>query len=203
MSSSKLIRENTVGAEAVAWQAPEVVALRDEEPEVDPEQIRREAFEQGFQQGQTEGFSTGSARVNAHIESLDRVLDLFTQPMANLDHRVEEELVLLVKTVAQRLLRREIKTDSAHLIGVIREGLSALPVANEEVFLRLHADDAAVVEEYLGAGQDQQRWRIEIDPLVEKGGCLIFTAKSQIDCRLETRLARLVSTMFEDERADD
>jgi len=203
MSSSKLIRETEAMSGAVAWQAPEVRPAEEDEPKVDPEQVRREAFEQGFQHGQSEGFATGAARVKAQVESLDRVLDLFTKPMANLDHRVEEEIVLLIKTVAQRLLRREMQTDSSHIIGVVREGLGALPVANEEIVLRLHKDDAKVVEEYLGADAGQRRWSVVADPLVERGGCLIFNANSQIDCSLETRLSRLISTMFEDDRGKD
>ena len=62
MSSSKLIRETQAVADAVAWQAPEVLPAVDEEPQIDPEQVRREAFEQGFQQGQSDGFATGAAR---------------------------------------------------------------------------------------------------------------------------------------------
>ena len=201
MSSSKLIRESAYATAAVAWQAPEVIALADEAPKIDPEQLRREAFEQGFAQGQSEGFASGSARVNAQIEALDRVLNLFTKPMANLDHRVEEEIVLLIKTIARKLLRREMRAESSHIAGVVREGLAALPVADQPIRLRLHADDAAVVAKYLGADETQRRWRIEVDPGVERGGCLIFAANSQIDCTLETRLTRLISTMFEDERS--
>ena len=63
MSSSKLIRETQAVEGAVAWQAPEVLPAADDEPEIDPEQVRKEAFEQGFQQGQSEGFATGAARV--------------------------------------------------------------------------------------------------------------------------------------------
>lgn len=202
MSSSRISRDTEDATGAVVWEAPEVVAAADEQPPIDPEQVRRDAFEQGFQQGQAEGFATGSARVNAQIESLNRVLDLFTQPMANLDHRVEEEIVLLISTITRRLLRREMTTDASHIAGVVREGLSALPVADGEVILRLHADDAATVEEYLGADKASRRWRIEVDPLVARGGCLIFANDSQIDGRLETRLARLISTMFEDERSN-
>jgi flagellar assembly protein FliH len=200
MSSSKLIRDSALATKAVAWQAPDVVALADEVPEIDPEQVRREAYEQGFAQGQAEGFATGSARVNAQIEALDRVLSLFTEPMANLDHRVEEEIVLLIKAIAQRLLRREIKTDASHIAGVVREGLAALPIADEQITLRLHANDAATVEEYLGGSDGQRRWKIEVDPTVDPGGCLIFNANSQIDGSLETRLTRLIATMFEDDR---
>ena len=41
----------------------------------------------------------------------------------------------------------------------------------------------------------------QTDPLIERGGCLITSARSTIDARLDTRLARVIAGLLEDERA--
>jgi flagellar assembly protein FliH len=92
--------------------------------------------------------------------------------------------------------------DPAHIIGVIREGLAALPLAAGDISVRLHPDDADVVRGCLTENATDRAWRIETDPLLERGGCLINSARSTIDARLETRLARVIASLLEDERAN-
>jgi flagellar assembly protein FliH len=130
------------------------------------------------------------------------VLNACARPLEELDVRVEEELVALVKAVCQQLVRRELKLDPSHVVGVIREGLTALPLSNEEHVVRLHPEDAALVRERLQA-DDSRAWRIEADPVIERGGCTIHAGNSQVDGRLETRLGRVVATMLDGERRED
>src|SRR5690606_34986517 len=95
-----------------------------------------------------------------------------------------------------------------HIVGVLREGLAALPVAAGEAVVRLHPDDAAAVRDCLAPGDgeasaptgERRAWRIESDPLIERGGCIIDTDRSSVDARLETRLARAMAALLEDER---
>lgn len=208
MTSSRFIRDKAPDAQYVAWRAPEVheergaVSLAEIDPEAHAEQVRQQAFAQGLEEGRSAGLAAGQQQLSETIEALERVLNALARPLEEMDIRVEEEIVALVTAICGALVRRELKLDPSHIIGILREGLAALPLSNEEHLIRLHPEDADAVREYLASGAGKA-WRIEADPVMERGGCVIRSGDSQVDGRLETRLGRVVATMLEGERSGD
>ncbi len=209
MTSSKFIRADALHSEYETWSAPEVredkaKALnghRDEQ--IDPEQLYRQARDEGFAAGRAEGLAAGQQELTETVAALECVLNALARPLEELDVCVEEEIVALVKAVSGQLVRRELKLDPSHIVGVIREGLAALPLSSGEPVVKLHPEDADVVQQCLATSEANRAWHIEADPIMQRGGCVIVTDDSQVDCRLETRLCRVLATMFEGERADD
>jgi flagellar assembly protein FliH len=209
---SKLIRATDLAENCRTWQAPEVsgVPMRGTGGGLNLQDLRmarQNAVSEGFEEGRQAGLEAGTRECAVRVTALDRILDSLARPMTGLDQRFYEEAFELVKAVARQLVRREMKLDPTHIVGVIREGLAALPMSATDILVRLHPEDAAVVRECLatepGGGAAERSWRVEIDPLLDRGGCLIVTPNSQVDGRLETRLGRAISTMFEDERGED
>jgi len=209
MTSSRLIRADALNVEYVAWSAPEVeedtdVAKRGHPDEqIDPDQLHRQAWDEGFAEGRAAGLAAGQQQLQETASSLECVLNVLARPLEELDVRVEEELIALVKAVSGQLVRRELKLDPSHIVGVIREGLAALPLASGEPVIRLHPQDADVVRQCLADNEAERAWHIEGDPVMQRGGCVIVTSDSQVDFRLETRLGLVLATMFEGDRADD
>lgn len=209
LPGSRLIRGDALAAPLAAWRAPEVAATAPARagtrgsapaPAQVPAEAQKLAWQQGFEQGQAAGREAAVREDRARVAVLERVLDSLTRPLADLDHRVEEELLALVTAVARHVIRREMHQDPGHLVGVLREGLAALPIAADDIRVRLHPDDAAVVQSCLPEADSPRRWRLELDPLLERGGCVIVSNRSQVDERLETRLGRVLATLFSDER---
>lgn len=207
-SSSKIIRGTEVTAEVAPWNVPAVAEMTNgarakETPpaQEDLAQVRERAAQQGFEQGRAQGLEAGRSDLQQHAELLRRVLDGLARPVQTLDQQFEEEVFALVTALARQLVRRELKLDQTHIIGIIREGLAALPAASTNVQVRLHPQDAELVREMLQPDTDDRPWSIEPDPLMEQGGCRIVTESAQIDGRLDTRLGRVVAAMLEDERA--
>lgn len=205
---SKLIRSADLTDNCLPWQAPEVsgVPMRTGGG-MDLQDVRlarQRAASEGFDEGRRAGLAAAHTESAVRVAALDRVLDSLTRPMASLDQRFYEEVMELVKAIARQLVRREMKLDPTHVVGVIREGLAALPMSATDIIVKLHPEDAATVRECLAADSasdvGERSWRVEVDPLMDRGGCLILTPKSQVDGRLETRLGRAIATMFEDER---
>lgn len=209
MISSRFIRGDALSNEYETWSAPEVqdnaaTGSRGRQNEqVDPEQVHREAWEKGFAEGRQAGLAAGQQELTQTAATLECVLNTLARPLEELDVCVEEEIIALVKVVSGQLVRRELKLDPSHIVGVIREGLTALPLSSGEPVIKLHPQDAEVVRQCLATGEEDHVWRIEADPLMQRGGCVIVTDESQVDCRLETRLGRVLATMFEGDRADD
>lgn len=158
----------------------------------------------GYQEGLEAGRAESQMRVNelnARIARLDSILKLLARPLEQLDGDIEKQLTLLALTVGKQMVRRELKTDPAQVIAVIRECVSRLPAAARDIRVHLHPEDAAVVREHLSAPTSDRAWNMIEDPSLQRGGCIVRTDTSQLDARLDSRLNAIVSAAFGDERA--
>lgn len=203
--STKLIRSHDVDAGCLPWQAPEVSGptVRNRAGSLDDVRAERQkAMREGFEEGRRAGLEAARKDVATRAQALEKALDALSRPFEELEQRFLEEVVELVRAVARQLLRREMRLDPTHIVGVVREGLAALPMASADIVVRMHPEDAAVMRECLATDGSERSWRIETDPIMERGGCIVVTPQSQVDGRLETRLGRTIATMFEDERKD-
>ncbi|MEO7385731.1 MAG: flagellar assembly protein FliH [Gammaproteobacteria bacterium] len=205
MTSSRLIRGGDSASQVVAWRAPEVPSPGGpgsyrRSADTDVTAVQQRAWDKGFEQGRAAGLEAGTHELSARIEAVEKILDALARPLEDLDHRVEGELLSLVQAVARQLVRREMHVDPGHLIGVIREGLAALPLASGDVVVRLHPADAEAIRGRLTAPESDRAWRLETDPLLERGGCLITSPRSTVDARLDARLSRVIARLVEDER---
>ena len=52
----------------------------------------------------------------------------------------------------------------------------------------------------MGPEVTERAWRIEEDPVLERGGCRVTSASSEIDAQMETRLGRIMSEMLGSDR---
>ena len=169
----------------------------------DINELRNRAWEEGFERGREAGLEVGMKEADDLVAQLSKVLQNLARPLEQLDHRVEDEILALVGCIARQLVSREIRLDPTHVIGLIREGLAALPLSAEDVTLCLHPKDEAIVRERLQSDDQERPWRIEADPMMERGGCRILSSSAQVDGQLETRLARVIANMLQDHREDE
>ncbi len=167
------------------------------------EAIQKQAYEEGFAQGHKDGVDAGQTQMQAHARRLDQLMTTLATPFAELDQRVEQELVALAMAVARQLVRREIKIDPGQIVAVVREALGALPIATQNVRLHLHPEDAVLVRAALSLTEGEHAWRIIEDGLQNRGGCQLVTDTSRIDAGVETRLAAIIATVLGGERGDD
>jgi flagellar assembly protein FliH len=188
------------------WSMPSVegpiVGRRMGEAEV--KAAERADHARGYQEGLAAGQAEVNKRIaelNARVARLDAILKLLSRPLEELDSEVEKQLTLLALTVGKQMVRRELKTDPAQVIAVIRESVARLPAAARDVRVHLHPDDAAVVREVLSTPSNDRAWNIIEDPALSRGGCVVRTDTSQIDAKLDSRLNAVVSAAFGDERA--
>lgn len=171
------------------------------------EQGLKTGFEQGHQQGietgRKEGYEESQHLLQKQVSELNSLLETLAQPFKNLDDQVENELVKLVITIAKHIIRREIKFDSGQIVGVIREAVNVLPLATQKITLNLHPDDAELVRSVLKLDENPPPWRLQDNPLVTRGGCLVETESSTVDATLEKRLSEVIAMMLGDERQQD
>ncbi len=164
---------------------------------------QEEGFKQGYEDGQKQGFEEKSKVLKQQISDFNRLMESLNEPFKQLDERVEKALLDLVIGIATQLIRREIKTDSGQIVAVVKEAIKALPVANQNVILKLHPEDAALVIDALKLDTESAQWRIEEDPLLTRGGCIVESGASHVDASVENRLAAIVAKMLGGQRQDD
>jgi len=173
--------------------------------EAEQKEKERGNHERGYHEGLAAGqaeIKRQSAALNERIQRLDAILATLSRPFEDLDDEVEQQLTLLALTVGKQMVRRELRTDPAQVIAVIRESVGRLPAAARDVRVHLHPEDAAVVRELLSVPTSGDRaWTLIEDPSLSRGGCIVRTDTSQIDARLDSRLNAIVSAAFGDERA--
>ena len=114
--------------------------------------------------------------------------------------RADAELRALAVKIAERILGRELKLDPAAVVDVAHEALRAAG-GPEELIVRVHPDDVAVIER--GRPRLAERMRgapaiaVRADERVERGGCILETPLGVIDARLDVQLAALERALAE------
>ncbi len=165
------------------------------------EAVQKEAYAEGFAEGRRDGLATGTAEGVAKGSGLvEELLVRLARPLEDLDERVEESLVSLAMSVAQHLVRRELKANPGQVIAVVREAVSALPLATQTVHLHLHPEDAELVRETLAVHDGDTPWHVVEDPVLTRGGCRVVTETSQVDATVEHRVAAAIAKVLGEER---
>jgi len=159
------------------------------------ERIQKQAYDEGFARGRSDGLAASQG----DIQQFRQVLQAMSDPLRDLDQALEQELILLAKAIARQLLRRELKEEPAHVVGVVREAIAALPAAARNVAVHLNPEDGKLVRDVLGAEEGERPWRIVDDPVINRGDCNIITENSRIDATLERRLTAVLTASLGDE----
>ena len=167
------------------------------------EAVQRQAYEEAYAHGLSEGRAAGASEAQKDAQQFGALVQQLARPFELLDECVEKQVVQLAMVVARSIIRRELKTDPSHVIGVVRGALEALPVAARDVRVKLHPEDAALVGKYLKPVEGERAWHIEEDPVLTRGGCLVDTEFSHIDARVEARLSTLVAALVIDDRSSE
>ena len=167
----------------------------------DLEQWRKDAHEEGYKEGLKKA-------ENEVIEVKRRLLNLINfleSPLKLLNEEVEQQLNLLAVTLAQQLVKREIKAEPGEIIGVIREAVQMLPASSRKITIHLNPADAELVKSTLTLDkhEDDLNWRLIEDPMMSRGGCEIKSANSIINASLEKRLQALAASILGGEREED
>lgn len=195
------------------WRAPVMEAdpsrvLRHREQEEasmptaqDVEQWRKQAEEEGYQQG--------LIRARQEAEDLQRrllqLIEFFEHPLQSLNEDIEHQLSQLAVTLAQQLVRRELKIDPGEIIGLIRDSVKLLPGNTRNISILLHPEDARLVRAALSldSNDEEHTWKLVEDPMITRGGCEISAPPSSINATLENRLSELAAAVLGGDREQD
>jgi len=111
-----------------------------------------------------------------------------------LQHTVEDDVVTLAIQIASKVLRKSANECADQILTQAKSALATIRESGA-VVLRVHPADAAALESAraeLSAQRDITiAMRIEPDPSLSRGACLVHTENRLIDASLETQLLRV------------
>jgi len=199
--------------EVEKWRAPvmetdpsRVVRYREEHEASIPnakdiDQWRAQAEEEGFQQGQLRA----QQQAQELQQRLLQLIEFFEHPLQALNEDIEHQLTQLAVTLAQQLVRRELKLEPGEIIGLIRDSVKLLPGNTRNISIMLHPEDARLVRNALSmeSGNEEHSWKLIEDPMITRGGCEVSAPPSNINATLENRLSALAASVLGGEREQD
>ncbi len=158
------------------------------------ERIHQQAYQEGFAAGMRDGRAQGEAysrQMRELLTALEQALERFEGAMA-------EQILELSLDIARQLVRRTLSVEPERVLDVVREAIESLPQLSEHPVLVLHPEDANLVRQMLAYEYQESVWRVVEDPHMERGGCRIETAESELDATLPTRWKRIVAALGSD-----
>ncbi|WP_198264002.1 flagellar assembly protein FliH [sulfur-oxidizing endosymbiont of Gigantopelta aegis] len=172
------------------------------------QQGKDEGYQAGLEEGRKEGLVKGQEEVAQIVKHFEQMIQFIATPIEAVNETVEEELVSLAIATAKQIIRREISVDPGQIIAVIKEALFVLPSSAKKIKVYLHPADAAIAREHLSSTkndsdsyQEDESWAIIDEPNITRGGCEIKSATSQVDAKIETRIAEIAVRILGSERA--
>ena len=203
---SRVLSAELAGS-ATTWAAPEVggslpAAGSDRRMGVSAanlQSLQERAYKEAFDQGLEEGLAEGRNRIIQKLSTLDGMLEQLATPFRDLDQCVARELVELAFTVSRRLVRDGLSHNPSAILPVVRAAMEELPVAVNEVRIRLNPQDAALVRDELPRADAGRSWIIVEDQGIQAGGCLVESRSARVDARVDSRIAALLAEALGDD----
>lgn len=165
------------------------------------EQWRRDAEAEGYQ----EGLKKAEQEMQSTKQRLQQLVDFLEHPLQALNEDIENQLTQVAVTLAQQLVRRELRIEPGEIVGLIRDSVKLLPGNARNISIIINPEDASLVRSALSidSNDEEQTWRLIEDPMITRGGCEIKSEASIINATLENRLSALAAEVLGGERERD
>jgi flagellar assembly protein FliH len=164
------------------------------------EAARAEGHRAGFAQGCAEGRAEGLALAREEVAAIAAVRARLTELAESLEQQLAEDVLTLTLDLVRQMVRQAIRVHPELVLAVIREAVRSFPDLGPGPKLMLHPDDATVLRTMVTDGDETlASWVIVEDARLERGGCRIQTASSEIDATVDNRWRRVVASLGRDD----
>lgn len=162
----------------------------------DLEQLHAQAHGEGF----AAGYQEGKIKALADAERMKQLVNGLDEAMQQFDQQVANDVMALALEIARQMLRQALKVKPGLVLNVVREAMNSLPQASHHATLILNPEDAALVRSFLESDLAHGNWKVQEDSRIERGGCRIESANSEIDATMEERWSRVAESLGRDDK---
>jgi len=184
-----------MSAEPALWRVPALDAPPPPKPPSiqDLQRIEDTARAEGFEAGRREGLKAGEAELRRLIAQIEGVVEAMARPLGRLDDDVHGALGALAVRIAGALVGRAYEAEPGLLAQLVRTALEAAGPGQREIELRLHPDDARVLQPWLPDWPDA---RVVIDAQLARGDVRVHGDGVRIDARTDARLQAALAAVI-------
>lgn len=165
------------------------------EDPIDPEAIEAAAWAEGFEKGYGSGLRSAQQEQEATLLQLVTLTRNALEDADEFNRALERQVVDLSLAIAEKVVERELRTDPAVVVDVVRAALEdARGMTTASV--RVNPEDHPLVAplwERLAPRPLPDRAQLVADERVERGGCLIETQMGVIDAQLSSKLSEIAN----------
>lgn len=196
-SSASLKAAAPSPAHFALWPLPDLRVVSGDAPP--PELVAQapSAAEAAFAAGREEGRREARAALEAEWRNALQILAAAAEVVRASRNRwldtADENLFALATAVARQIIDREVATEPALVLDLVRRAIDELD-AGGPVAIRLHPDDLTIVRERLehtSAGDGPLDLEFIADPTIGRAGCIVEHQHRLVDGRVETALVAL------------
>jgi flagellar assembly protein FliH len=167
------------------------------------QQAHADGYAQGFEQGRAQTLMGAQKQISDYIAGQGRetaqqfgaLIESARTQLEAAEQMAGQAVLELACELARQVLRHEIASNPNVLLPVIREALGQLFSDSKAVQIKLHPLDLDVLQGVLNEEYPNLPLTLQPDPSLTRGGCLVESAGTVIDGRLEKRWARAIGRL--------
>jgi flagellar assembly protein FliH len=180
------------GAEdgALGNEAAAQAAARLQQLEREFEQRARQAYQQGYSAGEQAGGQQAAARLEPVMHKLVATIEELAALRRRVRMDAEEDAVRLAVAVARRVLHRELAVDPEALLGIVKAAFERID-AREIHCVRVHPEDAPILERHLKSSATPARIQVTPDASLARGSAIFETSRGSVDASISAQLGEI------------
>jgi flagellar assembly protein FliH len=167
------------------------------------QQAHAAGYADGFQQGRAQTLLDAQKQVSDYInkqgaetaQQLGALISSAAEQLETAEQLAGQAVLELACELARQVLRHEIASNPNTLLPVIREALGQLFSDSKAVQIKLHPLDLEVLQDVLQEEYPNLPLTLQPDATLTRGGCLVESAGTVIDGRLEKRWVRAIGRL--------
>jgi flagellar assembly protein FliH len=155
----------------------------------------KEGYELGLDEGTKRAYQEKAKEITTKLQELDRLLLNVTSLKTDLEVQNESHLIQLVYHMASRISTRQIEMDNNIVIDIMKQAMS---LAQDEENITVHVSDRQLefIEDIKKNSHSREfeflkKVKLEGNPDIQVGGCIVETNYGEVDSRIEQRLQKL------------
>jgi flagellar assembly protein FliH len=152
----------------------------------------------GHQEGYQTGYASGTTQALIEAEQMHVLMQSLQTALNRIDEQLAQSLLNLSLEIARKMVMETLQVNPEIILKIVSGAIGGLPQFNQNAHLRLNPDDAELVKKHMGEHLASAGWKIFPDTRIERGGCQVETAHSNVDASNETRWDRIVESIGHD-----
>jgi len=167
---------------------------------VEAADVKEEAFQSGYEAGQEAAVKEMEEKVDSISKAFKKGLQDIASIKDSILSQAEDDIVQLTVAIAEKLVCKELEQHPDTIVAIVKEVIKS--VRNEEkITIKVHPDDYTILEQYMGELMEQTGGIVETplkldeDPTLTSGGCIVETDTNLIDMSIESRMESILEAV--------